>query len=59
MSLRARTVPGERWLVARELNRRCRVGLEKSGIEMPPPAQRLNVELPDHAALMNAVPPGL
>ncbi len=57
--VRARTAPGDRWLVSRELNRRCRVELEKSGIEMPPPAQRLNVELPDHAALMNATPPGL
>jgi small-conductance mechanosensitive channel len=56
--IRARTPPGDRWMVARELNRRCRVGLEKSGIEMPPLTQRLNVELPDQAALMTAVPPG-
>ncbi len=55
--IRARTAPGDRWMVARELNRRCRVELEKSGIEMPPPAQRLNVELPDQAQLLNAAPP--
>ncbi len=44
--VRARTAPGDRWLVARELNRRCRVELELSGIELPPPAPRLNVETP-------------
>ena len=44
--VRARTAPGDRWLVARELNRRCRVELAEAGIEMPPPAPRLNVETP-------------
>ncbi len=44
--VRARTAPGERWMVARELNRRCRLELGLSGIELPPPAPRLNVETP-------------
>jgi small-conductance mechanosensitive channel len=44
--VRARTAPGDRWLVARELNRRCRVELEVAGIDLPPPAPRLNVETP-------------
>jgi small conductance mechanosensitive channel len=44
--VRARTAPGDRWLVARELNRRCRMELELAGIELPPPAPRLNVETP-------------
>lgn len=56
--VRAKTDPAQRWAVARELNRRIRVEFAQSGVDVPPPAQRLNAEMPEQSQL-TVVPTGM
>ena len=49
--LRARTAPSDRWMVARELNRRCLVELQKAGVELLAQTPRVNVEAPPTPAV--------